>query len=114
MKTIYTHPDNMDLIRNLFEEDSRKQQEVLGDHLHFIRAYDFEIIPNSNIEKETWNGKWEVIGNKYFQYWDGVGEPPSWCIYFGFVRKVMEPNFYIIDNLFLRYGDWNSTKFINF
>lgn len=39
---------------------------------------------------EIWTGKWLVEGNEYFQYWDGKGQPSSWAIYCGFVKKEMK------------------------
>lgn len=84
---IITHPANVDLIRNI---DSVKD-------VHIIDINRIEIISNPYMERERWTGKWLVAGNEFYQYWDGVGQPPSWAIYFGFVKKEMVLNFMVME-----------------
>ncbi len=96
-KRILTHPDNTQAIIDLFQKELEKEIFTSSDHLHFI-THDVKkllnIQENKYMEKERWTGKWRVKENRFYSYWDGVGEPPSWCIYFGYVEKVMEPNLY--------------------
>lgn len=46
------------------------------------------------MQPEQWTGKWLVEGNEFFTYWDGEGQPPSWAIYCGFVKKEMRKTWY--------------------
>lgn len=90
---IVTHPDNVDKIRDVVG----KFQNAESDFIHHIKPISnlgIRIQTNPYIEKERPTGRWLVEGNRFFTWWDGQGEPPSWAIHFGFVKPEMEPVFY--------------------
>jgi len=101
MKVIHTHPANEHYVRKIFEEKEEYQREQDNDFIHYIRPVwnSFQLKLNPHMDKEKWTGRWKVLQNDFFTYWDGKGEPPSWCVYFGFVEKEMEPYFLVHDNI---------------
>ncbi len=114
MKRILTHPDNTQAIIDRFQKELEKEIFTNSDHLHFI-THDVKkllnIQENKFMEKERWTGKWRVKENRFYSYWDGVGEPPSWCIYFGYVEKVMEPNLYEFEEPVFCFPDRNKNRY---
>lgn len=90
---ILTHPDNLKYVKAIIPN-------IFGtkDTVHAIVPWNtIPIITDPLLEKEKWTGKWLVDNDRFVEYWDGQGEPPSWIIYFGLARKEMELNFYIIN-----------------
>ena len=92
---IVTHPENVELLLDKFQ----KQQEAEIDFVHRIRPMPLGIEFRTELmmPKEEWKGRYLVEGNRFFTYWDGKGEPPDWALHFGFVKKLMEPVFYIVN-----------------
>lgn len=62
-----------------------------------LTLFGIEFRTDVMMPKEEWQGRYSVEGNKFFTYWDGKGEPPSWALYFGFVKRIMEPVYYIVN-----------------
>lgn len=94
-KSIVTHPDNLEYVREIFKDEYKKEKESCQGFIHFIDPFSsaIEIKTDIYMEKERWTGRYKIKQNKFYTYWDGNGEPPSWCLYFGFVEKEMEPNY---------------------
>jgi len=107
MKVIYTHPANEHYVRKIFEEKEEYQREQDNGFIHYIRPVwnSFQLKFSPHMDKEKWTGRWKVLQNDFFSYWDGKGEPPSWLTYFGFAVKEMEPYFIVHDDImtFFRY-----------
>lgn len=96
---ITTHPANKKFIEKLAE----KYQTPPEPGIHQIRGmFGVDIVYDEHMEKEKPTGRWLTLKNQFFTYWDGQGEPPSWCIYFGFVKPEMEPVYYIYDETLIR------------
>lgn len=96
---VYCHPDNLEWVKAHFTEQEEKQREPDIGFCHFIRpSWDmFEFIPNSHMEKERIKG-YEKLVDRFTDWWDGEGTPPSWLIFFGFVKPIMERVFYQVDD----------------
>jgi hypothetical protein len=94
IKTYVTHPDNLKYVTKIIREQEKNEIIRDSNFIHFINPFSSKIITNEYMEKEKWTGRWEVLQNKFMTYWDGKGEPPSWCVYFRFVIKEMTPLFY--------------------
>lgn len=98
MKLI-THPSNKEFIEQLSvstEFRSAREAEDFANGIHRFK-WNIKIVFDSMMEPEEWTGRWLVLQDRFSTYWDGVGEPPSWCIYFGFVKKEMKKKFWLID-----------------
>ena len=91
---LITHPANRHLLDAKIYE-LRKEDVMSGVH-RINQGIDIVYDPNIPIEQPT--GRWLVLKNEFFTFWDGVGEPPSWAIYFGFVKQEMTPLFYFMEN----------------
>lgn len=98
MKRIVTHPDNLKYVQAIAKTMEKDEVDRDKDFIHFIKPFGIEVTTNLAMEKLRWSGKWRVLQNDFFTYWDGKGEPPSWCLYFGFVEKEMVPNFVILND----------------
>lgn len=99
-KKIITHPANLEFVKRLFKAKDNTERIRDNGFIHFINPFSANVkfVTNEHMEKDRWTGKWEILQDRFTTWWDGKGEPPSWCIYFGFVRKQMEPLFYEIDD----------------
>lgn len=103
VKKIVTHPDNIVLVKELFKEEFEKEKKENCGFIHYINPFpNIQLVSNSYMEKyrAKWTGRWRIKENRFYTYWDGKGEPPSWCVFFGFVEKEMEQilNFVEIDD----------------
>lgn len=89
MLYVYCHPVNLELIKNIVKEDREKRMDEFTMnrnpffHINFIVN---DILP---IEKTYYS----ILKNRFYSYWDGKGEVPSWCLYFGFVKELKCPYF---------------------
>jgi hypothetical protein len=100
-KTIYCHPDNIKCIKEQVAREEAKDRDSVAGMIHFIRPQlldGIKVVGDIHIPKERHNGKYTVEGNRFYSWWDGCGEPPSWAIFFGLVKPVMEPVFYAIED----------------
>jgi len=107
-KRIVTHPDNLEYVHKIFAEKDEQERDRESDFCHFIKPFwlsGIEFVTNRLMDKEKWTGRWLTQQNKFYTYWDGVGEPPSWAIYFGFVKKEMEPLFYEMSDFSMVFRD---------
>lgn len=86
MNAIATHPSNIPLLEKAFEKEHGRDRISMR----------FKVYADEYLEPSRWTGKWLVEGNEFFSYWDGKGQPPSWAIYCGFVKKEMAPVWYAI------------------
>ena len=86
---ILTHPANIEQIKSILDIKYNTYYSRLITGIQFVT--------NPLMEKEKWTGKYLVKGNEYYTYWDGNGEPPSWTIYFGFIKKEMLPLYYMVN-----------------
>lgn len=104
-KIIYCHPDNLELVRRQLETEEMKQRKEDEDFIHYIRPalWDVELRANSAMEKERPTGKYQIECSDFHTWWDGTGEPPSWALFFGLVKPIMEMNFVIIEERGLRF-----------
>lgn len=109
---VYCHPDNLEWVKKHFasKEEKQRKDDPNADAIHFLRpSWDmFEFIPNPALPKEQIKG-YEKLVDRFTDWWDGKGEPPSWAIFFGFVKPIMEPLFYQVDDrsvMFRPYMDY--------
>jgi hypothetical protein len=106
---IVTHPDNIDKVLDTFGKYRRADE----DHIHHIKPVanmSIRVQGNPMIEKERPTGRYLVEGNRFFTYWDGQGEPPDWALYFGFVKREMEPVYYILGESTVYSPAWDRKK----
>lgn len=113
-KTVYCHPDNLELIKKQIESESKQERVRDSDFLHFMNPdilFGIKFQTNKYLEKERPTGKYMVEGNRFYSWWDGQGEPPSWAIFFGLVKPIMEPFFYIVDDHSTIYFDKQAFRY---
>lgn len=91
---IVTHPDNIELVKNLLERNKKEEEAAGGGFIHTIRS--IPVIGNDLIEKERPTGRCIAYWD-YSKWWDGTGKPPQWAINFGFIKPEMEPVFYEVN-----------------
>lgn len=94
---IVTHPDNVEKIRRLLTEQNKNDKIKDSGFIHTMRPFCIEFRIDSAIEKERPTGRYLVENDRFSTYWDGKGEPPDWTLYFGFVKPIMEPVFYQVN-----------------
>lgn len=90
---ILTHPKNKPLIESITVKASNhlERQGIANCRIDGI-----PIIFTDDIPAEKWYGRYKRVDKCKFISYD-LENPSDWEIYFGFVEKMMEPNFIFYD-----------------
>lgn len=98
---ITTSSLNMKDLKDLMKKFPKPQDVTceikINPDFEFDRIYGMRVFESDYIPSTQWTGKWLVEGNEFFTYWDGEGQPPSWAIYCGFVKKEMKKTYYMFN-----------------
>lgn len=77
---LYCHPEVLEEVKKVIKKEA--EANTFSCFSRFNDWYGYRIITNELIPKY----QYKVLENRFYKYWDGKGEPPSWCLYFGFVK----------------------------
>lgn len=110
---VICHPDLIKEIRKIVNNEIASDQ----DFIH--RPHAIEIRSDPLLPKERWTGKWVAVkkNERFVTYYEvdenGVllEEPSSWMIFFGYVKKQMVYNLYLVNTKNYRMGEL-QVKFI--